>query len=262
MVITSLTVKNFRSIKTADIEPGVFSIIVGPNNHGKTNLFEAIGWFFSGKGDLVKICHLGDPRRLVEVIIRFSGLKNSIANMAGEPNQKKLKAIFTSGEDEITLRRSSQDDGKARELLNPKSGQWENPIGRDTAWQDLLPRLEYVRSNIGLDEVAKYSATSPMGTILPGILESILEKDPDYEQFKVLFERNFGESPGGSKTGIRKRLDELGEEIKAYLKKQFPDTRKVEFVSEPPQLEELLKKTQTLITDSFKTTAGEKGEGM
>ncbi len=42
MRIEKITIKNFRSIKEAIINPQRFNIFVGQNNHGKSNLFEAI----------------------------------------------------------------------------------------------------------------------------------------------------------------------------------------------------------------------------
>ena len=49
MRIAKLVVENFRSIKKVELELDQFSIFVGQNNHGKTNLFEAIEWFYNAK---------------------------------------------------------------------------------------------------------------------------------------------------------------------------------------------------------------------
>ena len=48
MKITRIEIKNFRSIAEVIIEPSMFNVHVGQNNHGKTNYFEALNWFFSG----------------------------------------------------------------------------------------------------------------------------------------------------------------------------------------------------------------------
>jgi putative ATP-dependent endonuclease of the OLD family len=52
MKISKIKVRNYRSIKEADIELDSFSIFVGQNNHGKTNLFEAIEWFYNAKSSV------------------------------------------------------------------------------------------------------------------------------------------------------------------------------------------------------------------
>ena len=42
MRIKNIQIRNFRSIKHAEIESADFNVFVGQNNHGKTNIFEAI----------------------------------------------------------------------------------------------------------------------------------------------------------------------------------------------------------------------------
>ena len=49
MKITRIEVENFRSIEKYDFEVSDFNVFVGQNNTGKTNLFEAVDWFNSGK---------------------------------------------------------------------------------------------------------------------------------------------------------------------------------------------------------------------
>ena len=44
MKIKSILVKNFKSIREAYINTSSFNVFVGQNNHGKTNLFQAIEW--------------------------------------------------------------------------------------------------------------------------------------------------------------------------------------------------------------------------
>lgn len=40
--ISKITICNFRSIEQAILAPSAFNVLVGQNNHGKTNFFEAI----------------------------------------------------------------------------------------------------------------------------------------------------------------------------------------------------------------------------
>ena len=40
MRISNIKVENFRSIEWADLSPTAFNVLVGQNNHGKTNFFE------------------------------------------------------------------------------------------------------------------------------------------------------------------------------------------------------------------------------
>ena len=40
MKISKIKVKNFRSIKEAELAPSNFNVFVGQNNHGKTNFLK------------------------------------------------------------------------------------------------------------------------------------------------------------------------------------------------------------------------------
>jgi len=49
MIITKIIVEHFRSIERIEIDMDKFDIFVGQNNHGKTNFFEAVEWFYKSK---------------------------------------------------------------------------------------------------------------------------------------------------------------------------------------------------------------------
>lgn len=49
MKICCIKVDNYRSIKHVDLKLSKFAVFVGQNNHGKTNFFEAIQWFYTAK---------------------------------------------------------------------------------------------------------------------------------------------------------------------------------------------------------------------
>jgi hypothetical protein len=61
---------------------------------------------------------------------------------------------------------------------------------------------------------------------------------------------------------VKIELDKLGNNVQAYLTKQFPDTSSVKFKVTEPLFEDLLKNFETSIDDGVETTAFEKGDGM
>ena len=46
-----------RSIEQVEVRPAGFSIITGQNNHGKTNLFGYIEWFYNAKSPPPELHH-------------------------------------------------------------------------------------------------------------------------------------------------------------------------------------------------------------
>lgn len=68
MRITSLRVENFRSIKTLDIDLGETTVLIGPNNSGKTAILDAVRivltrrWGQRGTGFTENDIHRSDPK--------------------------------------------------------------------------------------------------------------------------------------------------------------------------------------------------------
>ena len=73
--------------------------------------------------------------------------------MTNATKQTALQNIF--GErNEIKIRRTTEfEDGKKRQLYNPTNNTWENIMGIDSTWNDLLPHLEYIHTKVTLDDI-------------------------------------------------------------------------------------------------------------
>lgn len=258
MKISKLSIQNFRSLRDVVLEPDGFNILVGRNNHGKTNLFEAIEWFYSGKGDLTDLRHAGaiDGEEIVVEIV-FSGVQAGLEQISSPDNQKKLRNII--GEDDTFTVRRTSNDAKARYVYNPKEEKWQKqPVGVDSAFNNCIPRFEFVLTDKNLKEVSAFKATTPIGQMLSSIVSEALEQDPRYVEFKQKFAELF-ESP---ESNVRKLLQQTSERVASHLKLQFPDCSTVEFNVEIPPFEDFLKSYSTTVDDGVPTLAEEKGDGM
>ena len=258
MKISKIKVKNFRSVKDAEIAPDNFNIFVGQNNHGKTNFFEAIDWFYGAKGDIDKIRFGQTGQDEVSVEIEFSGAKEGALKMKNEKNKTVITKLLGES-DIITIKRTSADT-KVRKILDPNKNEWleKNPTGIDPALNDFLPIFEYVSTELNPLELAKYGKKTPIANMLSGVLTAILEHNEEYTKFKEQFDKLFT----APESEVRIKLDELSGQVRVYLEKQFPDCNKVVFEITPPIFEELLKNFDTSIDDGVYTNASEKGDGM
>ncbi len=258
MKISKLIIRNFRSLRDVAFEPGGFNILVGRNNHGKSNLFEAVEWFYSGKGDLAELRHAGaaeDEEIVVE--IQFSGVQAGLEQISNKDNQQKLKNIV--GEDDVFRVRRTSADAKARFVYNAKDGKWQKqPVGVDSAFNNCIPRFEFVLTDKNLKEVSAFKATTPIGQMLSSVVSEALEQDPRYVDFKQKFEELF-ESPDSN---VRKLLRQTSERVAGHLKQQFPDCAAVDFNVEIPPFEDFLKSYSTTVDDGVRTLAEDKGDGM
>lgn len=259
MHIQRIVVDNFCSIKHADIEPSAFNVFVGQNNHGKTNLFEAIAWFYSGKGDLssLRFGRNGDDEVAVEV--GLAGVQDGLVRMKNARNRTSIANLIGEA-DTLRVRRSSKDGGKSRSIFLESKGDWldRNPAGFDTAFNDFLPVFEYVDTKTTLGDVSKYGKATPIASMLSGVLTAILEKSPKYQEFKQKFSELFE----ADDSEVRVELDRVSGEVQVYVRKQFPDCTKVTFTVGPPIFDDLLKSFQTTVDDGITTEASEKGDGM
>lgn len=259
MKISKIIVNNFRSVKNCCLDVDDLNILVGQNNHGKTNFFEAIDWFFNGTKksetiDEIRFGRTGNAEVFVEV--EFYGAQDGVNHMKNEANKTKMAKLLNKN-DLVTIKRSSNDSKKRAISIN---GTWQNkvPTGFDNALNDFLPHFEYVDTRKYFEDVAKYSKGTPIGIMLSGVLTTILESSKDYQAFRKQFEKVFGDS----KSDIKVELDKLSNKVKIYLEKQFPDCTKVTFEVSPPIFDDLLKSFDTTIDDGVETRTSEKGDGM
>lgn len=255
MQIKSISVQNFRSIRNATFECRCFNIFVGPNNAGKTNLFEAIEWFFNGKGNLSEIAYLQDPNNEVVVSITFSNAQDGANKMKAEANRTKILTAL-GGADEVTITRSSSEQRKRTFVV---AGTEVKPgTGFDPALNDFLPKFEYISTKHYYDSVTKYDKKTPVGIMLSDVLNAILESDPQYIEFQDKFSALFADP----QSNIKKEFDKLGTAIQTNMHQQFPECVKVAFTVVLPGFDELLKRFDTSVDDGVETTAEEKGDGM
>jgi len=255
MKISRIIVKNYRSIEKADIDINKFSVFVGQNNHGKTNFFEAIEWFFNAKSSLKDEHFSRVESNVISVEIFFDQVVNTdIDKLTTEASKTKIKGLL-DGLTSFSVIKTSADHKRKYMVNGIDKG---NPTGLDTAINEFLPKLEYVNTKIRLDDVSKYKDKNPIGVMLSGVLTAIIENSQDYVKFKDQFSKLFDDN----KSEVRVELDKLGSKVEVYLQKQFPDGTKVKFEVNPPQFSDLLKSFDTTVDDGIETKAEDKGDGM
>ncbi|MFM0480618.1 AAA family ATPase [Paraburkholderia strydomiana] len=257
MLISAISIANFRSLRNVQLATSSFNILVGQNNHGKTNVLEALAWFYTGRTEAGSLRHVDAGEEEVMVELEFSDVQAGLAHISNEENRTKLIRIIGNS-DTMRIRRTSADS-KNRFLWNAESGSWvRQPTGADSAFNNCIPRFEFVEATKSLKEVLAYKNTTPIGQMLSGIVTEVLERDDAYREFREKFEALFG-SP---ESGVRKMLNELSKRVQKHLEKQFPDCSEVTFQVEEPEFDELLKTYTTHLDDGVPTTAEEKGDGM
>jgi putative ATP-dependent endonuclease of the OLD family len=259
MKISKIRIQNFRSIKEAEIDCCDFNTFVGQNNSGKTNLFEAVEFFYNGLGRGISASDISfgrDPENEVMVELTFTDALDGVEKMKNEKNATAMKSAL--GDNNIvSIKRTSKDAGKRKITINGIE-LTKPPTGFDAALNDFLPKFEYIHTRQFYDALVKYSKTTPIGAMLSSVMAVILESSVQYKEFQEKFNTLFG----SKESDVRIEFDTLGEKVKINLEKQFPDCTKVRFEVTEPVFEDLLKNFETSVDDGIETLASEKGDGM
>lgn len=257
MKISKITIHNFRSIeKIENLSLDLFNVFVGQNNHGKTNFFEAIEWFYNG-GDSKEITRKGKSEEDVVVEVEFSESQGGLSRISTQIHKTKISNIIGNNET-IRIRRKLTIP-KKRFYINERGEEIDFGMGIDNALLEFFPKLQFVKTETTLKEVAKYGRKTPISEMLSEVLEQILEnetKSQEYTNFKNDFNKLFG-SNGPAGQGLVK----IGNEVNKYVNKQF-ECDKVAFIPSLPTFDDIFKSITTIVDDGTETTAEEKGDGM
>jgi len=258
MKIHNIKIDNFRSIQQTEFKTTDFNIFVGQNNCGKTNFFESVEFFFNGIGKNSRIEDLKYKRetdREIVVEITFTGAIDGAVQMQNAGNRTKIENAL-GGFDTVTFRRTSSLPTKRKMFVNGQ--EVSSGTGFDAALNDFLPKFEYINTKQYYDSVAKYGKSTPIGIMLSGVLAAILQENEQYQQFLATFKELFE----ADNSEIKAEFDNVGNNVKIHLEKQFPDCTKVKFEVSAPVFDDLLKNFETTVDDGIETLAEEKGDGM
>lgn len=254
MRLSKIIVQHFRSISHAELLPSDFSLFVGQNNHGKTNLFEAIEWFYTAKSSTDEMFTTLDRNYPIIVELHYEDVQDADVDKLVDVNKTKIRGLL-GGSTAFMVRKTSEDHKRSYFVDGIDKG---NPSGIDTAINEFIPKLEYVNTRIRLEDVSGYKDKNPIGQMLSGVLSAIIADSEDYKAFSLQFHKLF-ESEDSE---VRAQLDLLAKNVGIYLKKQFPGDIEVRFQVNPPQFGDLLKSFDTTVDDGVATNAQAKGDGM
>jgi len=261
MKVTEIKITDFKSIEEVNITLADFNLIIGQNNHGKTNFLDAVAWFFSGVGSLPDVARKGTiERKTTCVEVAFEGVQDALEKMRNEKNKTTLSSRLGEVDAVRIVRKFDNKDKSTRQIWSEEKEEFVDPgTGFDRALNDFLPNLEYVKTEANLKEVLKYGKTTQIGSMLSGLLNEILASgDEQYASFINEFYELFG--AGESRISIEMRS--MADKVKEYLCKQFPETTKVDFQVKNPDLSDLFKNFTANVDDGVETEAYEKGDGM
>jgi putative ATP-dependent endonuclease of the OLD family len=182
MKAVRLLIHNFRSLRDADIDLREFSLIVGPNNGGKSNLLAAIRVFYEKDlkyeedRDFSK-CPVNDHECWIEIEYRCD-----------EDEFEQLKEEYRLPDRRVRVRKylkskDKDDEGKLRTGIyayvnGVLSG--SRFYGAKNVQQGKLGDIIFVPAASKIDEHTKLTGPSALRELLNSVLRGVIAKSPSY----------------------------------------------------------------------------------
>lgn len=256
MKISNIKIENFKSIESANIAVADFSIFVGQNNHGKTNIFNAIEWFYNTKSEDLSNCFQRDVEKSIRIEIEYVDVEDEDYDRLVNSGTKTKFIDLIGGQTKFSIYKSSSNDFKRIFIVDGEEKQ--NPTGIDTAINEFLPKIVPLHTSTSLEEIAKYKDKNLIGQMLSSVTSALVENDPEYMKFIEGSTRLFSDE----KSPLKQTLIKLANNVSQHLKMQFPEGIDVEFTIQAPEPSDALKNFETQINDGIQTSAANKGDGM
>ncbi len=111
MIISNISVTNFKGLKDIDVPLSQFSCIIGENNAGKSTFMQALLLFLKGN-KLSPNDDYYDNSKDVLITVEFSNISEDELESIGEVHRDKLKK-YISNDGKLILARRYGNDGKS-----------------------------------------------------------------------------------------------------------------------------------------------------
>jgi len=198
MKIRQVQIHNFRSIADATVDVCDYTLLVGANNAGKSNLLNAIRCFYDHlKWSPADVPKLGadDGESWIEVTFSVDGddwesLADKYKNPV-EPNILKVRRYFRSADkDRVKTGQSN--------IFGYVDGALEKDLfyGAKNVSTAKLGQVIHVPALTTADEQTKLSGPSPLREVLNFLLKKIVKSSPSYAQLAESFQKLNDEARG------------------------------------------------------------------
>lgn len=219
MQIKNIIIHNYRTIKDEIIELTDYSLLVGKNNAGKSNIISAIRTFYEHnkfkyvrEADFPKFS-TDDDESWIE-----------IHYLTTDNEQSVLKEEYQSTDKVLKVRRYFQGD-------KVKSGQsniyaYENGILSDNLFygaknisQDKLGEIIYIPDIMKSDEVVKLTGPSVFREMINPIMRSIVQNSDEYNALKnafALFNAEFKNIKSDNNSSLNDYIADINDALKSW----------------------------------------------
>jgi len=220
MKIKSIKMHNFRSIKDAFFNLYDYSILVGANNAGKTNILNALRIFyedisFNEKTDFPKF-KTDDNESWIEIEFllldnEFKVLKDEYRNPG---NLLKVRKYLKSDDKIVIKSKQSNIYGYENSVLSKNLFYGAKNIG-----QTKLGSVLYIPEVSKTDETLKLSGPSPMRNVITYVMKKVIETSVSFKNLNKNFNefnKNFEADASKDGFSLKKLKEDINHELKEW----------------------------------------------
>ncbi len=219
MKIKGITLHNFRSIKEQIFNLNDYSLLIGANNSGKTNIIDALRIFYekekSDKEDFPKL-ETGDQESWIE--IEFHLTDDELANLRDDYKQPNntLQARKYLKSSQPNRVKSNQSN-----IYGYEGGNLSNNLfyGAKNISEAKLGDVVYIPEVAKVDEYTKLSGPSAFRDSLNFVVKKVVKNSPSFESLSESFtdfNEKFRTEVSKDGTSIQNFIDDVNKEIKDW----------------------------------------------
>lgn len=175
-ILSSITIKNFKSIKNFTFLLTSYTPLVGYNNAGKSNILEAIKWLLN-KSSLDE-SFFNNANEAIEISGRIEGINEEILNQLPQAQRNSIAPYIV--DEKLDIKRIQQIPSIAVKNINLEvkkidGDDWvQNPNGLDAALKNLFPEpIEIGAMENAAEDASKSKNTTTIGKLIAEIMAPI-----------------------------------------------------------------------------------------
>lgn len=224
MKIQKITIHNFRSIIHQVIDCKDFTLFVGENNSGKTNIITALRAFYENEG--YKYDKKSDFPKLTDTTDSESWIELEFITTNEE--QGKIKDEYKRDDNILTVRRyfESPDKEKVNKdnsnifyISKDGSISENNFYGAKNVSQAKLGKIIYIPEIAKTDDTFKLSGPSPLRQVISFVFKKVLEKSDAFGDLGKAFEsfnKDFKTEASPDGTSMDSLKEDINNELKTW----------------------------------------------
>jgi predicted ATP-dependent endonuclease of OLD family len=219
MKIKEITIHNFRSIKHRTFNLNDYSLLIGANNSGKTNIIDALRIFYEkekfDKEDIPKF-ETEDKESWIEIEFRltddeFVNLKDDYKQ---ETNTLKVRKYLKSSDQNKV--KSNQSN-----IYGYEKGGLSNNLfyGAKNISEAKLGDVVYIPEVAKVDEYTKLSGPSAFRGLLEFVVKKVVKNSPSFESLSqsfIDFNKRFKEEVSKDGVSLQNLVDDINKEVKDW----------------------------------------------